>query len=331
MGTGAGWPLISVIVPVYNVEKYVRRAVESLAAQTYPRMEIILVDDGSQDSSGFICDELAKEHKNVQVIHQDNRGVSAARNVGLDAMHGEYFGFVDPDDFVEPDMYEFLYLALRDSEADIACCSFDHYFQNVIVPYEGERFFDTVPVCDAVPRDIKSGLYITWNKLFACYTCGDVRYDTAYVNGEDRLFAIEAMQRARRVAYAMEDKYHYFHRAGSAGTKRFTLGDYRLIGCCEAIVEICRGMGDEAFQSAELMLTDAYIQLLIMPGVETFPREHHALKDGLRARARKYFLGCPTIKRAARLMLLLFAPVLYRRAAAAYHALRGKRRLLFPA
>lgn len=323
----AAWPLISVIVPVYNVEKYVRRAVESLIRQTYPCMEIILVDDGSPDASGRICDELAGVYENVRVIHQENKGVSAARNAGLDVMRGEYFGFVDPDDFVEPDMYEFLYRALKAGGADIACCSFDHYFQNGTVPYEGERFFDVVAVCDAVARDIKSGLYITWNKLFACSTCGAIRYNEFYVNGEDRLFAVQAMQRAGRVAYAMEDKYHYFHRAGSAGTKRFTRGDYRLIACCEEIVEICRSMGEECSQMAELMLTDAYMQLLIMPGVEAFTQEYQALQAGLRARAWMDFCSISSIKRA----LLLFAPRVYRGAAGMYHLIRGKRQMLFPA
>ena len=99
-------PRISVIVPVYNVEQYLPRCVESILAQTYENLEILLVDDGAKDGSGAICDAYARQDERVKVIHKENGGLSSARNAGIDASTGEYLSFVDSDDWIEPDMYE---------------------------------------------------------------------------------------------------------------------------------------------------------------------------------------------------------------------------------
>ena len=115
-------PLISVIVPVYNVQKYVRKSVESILQQTYKNLEIILVDDGSTDESGKICDTLARSDNRVTVIHKKNGGLSDARNAGLDRATGELIGFVDSDDYIEKNMYEVLEERMRINEADISCC-----------------------------------------------------------------------------------------------------------------------------------------------------------------------------------------------------------------
>ena len=111
-------PKVTVIVPVYNVEQYLRRCIDSILAQTFGDLELILVDDGSADSSGVICDAYAEKDSRVKVIHQKNSGVSAARNTGLDAAEGEYIAFVDSDDHVDPD-----YLAaLLQTKADLVIC-----------------------------------------------------------------------------------------------------------------------------------------------------------------------------------------------------------------
>lgn len=100
--------LITVIVPVYNVAKYLEKCVKSIQDQTYKSLEIILVDDGSTDSSGAICDKYATEDSRIRVIHKPNGGLSSARNAGLDAATGDYVGFIDSDDYIAPDFYESL-------------------------------------------------------------------------------------------------------------------------------------------------------------------------------------------------------------------------------
>ena len=113
--------LISIIVPVYNVEKYLHRCVSSILQQTYSKFEVILVDDGSKDASGRICDVFASKDERVRVIHKENGGLSSARNAGLDIANGKYIGFVDSDDYIENDMYEIMYNALIKNNVDIAC------------------------------------------------------------------------------------------------------------------------------------------------------------------------------------------------------------------
>ena len=115
-------PLLSVIIPVYKAERSLRRCVDSLLCQLYTNLEIWLVDDGSPDSSPAICDDYAARDRRVHVIHQPNQGAFAARNAGLDAAGGALIGFVDADDWLEPNMYETLYALLRDTAADIAQC-----------------------------------------------------------------------------------------------------------------------------------------------------------------------------------------------------------------
>jgi len=115
-------PKISVIVPVYKVEPYLRKCLDSIINQTYKNLQIILVDDGSPDNCGRICDEYAAKDKRIAVLHQENKGVSAARNAGLALADGEYLGFVDSDDWIEPDMYAYLLNNLRGYGADIAVC-----------------------------------------------------------------------------------------------------------------------------------------------------------------------------------------------------------------
>ena len=113
-------PLISVIVPIYKVEEYLYKCVKSILAQTYTNLEIILVDDGSPDNCPAICDEFAAKDSRVTVVHKKNGGVSSARNVGLDTATGEYIGFVDGDDYIEPTMYETLYKYIVDNNTDVS-------------------------------------------------------------------------------------------------------------------------------------------------------------------------------------------------------------------
>ena len=118
--------LISVIVPVYNVEEYVEKCVLSIINQTYKNLEIILVDDGSTDNSGKICDEIAIKDNRIKVIHKKNGGLSDARNVGIDIAKGDYLGFVDSDDYIDPDMYSILLNNMNLTFSDISTLSLIH-------------------------------------------------------------------------------------------------------------------------------------------------------------------------------------------------------------
>ena len=130
--------LITVIVPVYKVEKYLDRCVQSIVDQTYTNLEIILVDDGSPDNCPKMCDEWAKKDKRIKVIHKQNGGLSDARNAGLEKAKGKYVGFVDSDDYISPIMYEKLYKCIIDNQADMAMCGFSTVDEKGKVTYINE-------------------------------------------------------------------------------------------------------------------------------------------------------------------------------------------------
>ena len=119
--------MISVIVPIYNTEKYLKRALNSLLKQTYQDLEILLIDDGSTDSSLKICQEYAKKDHRIKVFHQENKGVSVVRNFGLSVAKGEYISFLDSDDYMEPNMLQTLYQNLIDTESDISVCHYQKF------------------------------------------------------------------------------------------------------------------------------------------------------------------------------------------------------------
>lgn len=121
---------VSVVIPVYNMEKYLARCMDSVLAQTLKELEIILVDDGGSDGSVSMCDEYGKKYKNVKVLHKENGGLTSAWKAGSEAATGSYIGYVDSDDFVEPDMFERLYEEAKKEDADIACCGLKHIYES---------------------------------------------------------------------------------------------------------------------------------------------------------------------------------------------------------
>lgn len=123
-------PLVSIIIPIYNVENYLEQCIISVVHQTYKNLEIILVNDGSPDNSGKICDNFALMDKRIKVIHKMNGGLSSARNAGIDIAKGEYLGFVDSDDTIEPFMYEKLMTAIKRDGTDLAVCAINYVFEN---------------------------------------------------------------------------------------------------------------------------------------------------------------------------------------------------------
>ena len=126
--------LISVIIPIYNVEQYLKECLESVINQTYRNLEIILVDDGSKDKSGKICDEYKNKDERIKVVHKENGGLSDARNAGMKIATGKYIQFIDSDDFIDKDMIETLYNLIIENEADISMCS-NYYFKIFVLKF----------------------------------------------------------------------------------------------------------------------------------------------------------------------------------------------------
>lgn len=211
---------ISVIVPVYNVSLYIRRCLDSLVAQTFDDLEIILVDDGSTDDSPVICDDYASKYNNICVIHKGNGGLSDARNAGINVAKGRYLGFVDPDDWVTPDFYSYLYKGIQDYQADIAVCEYYNVWEKNAdaTNRPAPRFFRGEESLKALLL-LKIGNY-AWNKLYKRELFGE---DLRYPQGkkyEDVQTTYRLFQRAASVIALPEAKYYYLRRSdGITGLK----------------------------------------------------------------------------------------------------------------
>ncbi len=202
-------PKISIIVPVYKVEPYIHKCVDSILNQTFKDFELILVDDGSPDNCGKICDEYAQKDNRVKVIHKENGGQATARNAALDIARGEYIGFVDSDDYIEPDMYELLYTMCVGYNCDIANCSSTIYFKDRIQVNGGHGFMihDTK---EAMKIAIEGILYdeCLWTKLIRRSLFNGLRIPIG-IAYEDTAFTYKLIDRADRVCCKGEPKYNY--------------------------------------------------------------------------------------------------------------------------
>lgn len=210
-------PKISVIVPVYKVEAYLHRCLDSIIGQTYGNLEIILVDDGSPDNCGAICDEYATDPC-VRVIHQENGGVSAARNAGLRVATGEWIGFVDGDDWIEPDMYAYLLQLGLEHGADVVQCGFfleDEFTSEEMFCASEERFLPGNAEQFGI-EDWKQIGNSTCNKLYRAECVRDVLYDPECSMGEDLLFNLHVLQHGSGIVLGAQTKYHYVQHEESA-------------------------------------------------------------------------------------------------------------------
>ena len=217
-------PRISIIIPVYKVEKYLARCLDSVCAQSLSDIEIIVIDDGSPDKCGSICDEYAKKDTRVKVIHKDNEGVSAARNTGLHIAQGDFVGFVDSDDYISPFMFEELYNKAIQTNADISMCHFIRVSEESSVSFWEESCnyeYQELTRKQAVVTisDYSRPLQIPiWNKLFNRELIEGVYFDTKKRMAEDCEFSFRALVRCERVVYLPYPFYGYFDQREGAAT-----------------------------------------------------------------------------------------------------------------
>lgn len=215
---------ISVIIPVYNVEKYLEKCIQSVINQTIKNLEIILVDDGSTDLSGKICDEYSKKDKRIKVIHKENGGLSDARNAGLNIESGEYIVFVDSDDYIEYNMIENLYKCIKKYNADIVCCG--KYLEdedgNII-----KILNKTEEYCINGENAIKKMLLreeidnTAWDKMYKKEVFENIRFPYGKYY-EDIEPTYKAFKKSSKIAHTSTVDYHYLIRKGSIINSKFT-------------------------------------------------------------------------------------------------------------
>lgn len=216
--------MISIIVPVYKVERFLSKCVESLLAQTYRDIEIILIDDGSPDGCPAICDEFAARDSRVKVIHQKNQGVSVARNNGLKAAQGEYIGFCDSDDFVAPQMFEHLLDAMITNKTDLSVCGYEYVDDDGHVnrPYPFMQKSGSIEIASQeamfsryfdMPPSIR---LCAWNKLFKKTLLHGITFTPGIKGAEDAEFLCCYLQRINNAVIVHEPLYKNCERIGSA-------------------------------------------------------------------------------------------------------------------
>ncbi|MFD2306498.1 glycosyltransferase family 2 protein [Enterococcus termitis] len=226
-------PEISIIVPVYNVEKYLDKCVQSILNQTFKDFELILVDDGSPDNSGVMCDQYAEQDARVSVIHQENGGLSAARNAGIEKAKGRYLGFVDSDDYIAEDMYELLYTNLKREDADLATVGFlDIYAGKEPVIKEKKYIVTDMIGAAKITFEGKLSTISATNKLYKKEIFDYVRYPVGMIT-EDAAVILDVLEQTKKVVIDTSQKYCYYHRENSISSNHFTRKDLDMIKAWE--------------------------------------------------------------------------------------------------
>lgn len=209
--------LISIIVPIYKVEEYLDRCVESIVNQTYENLEIILVDDGSPDRCGSMCDEWAEKDSRIKVIHKKNGGLSDARNAGLDIAAGAYIAFVDSDDWIHSNYIKILYTSLIENNADVSACDIDIVDDNSDITIINEQLttkvFDNLSAMQSLVQGAEFASNV-WNKLYSVELLKNERFIVGKYH-EDEFFSYRIISKINTAVFNNAKLYYYYQRSGS--------------------------------------------------------------------------------------------------------------------
>lgn len=272
-------PKISVIVPVYNLENYIEKTVATITAQTYKNLEIILIDDGSTDRSLEICQNLAKKDNRIVVIHKENSGVSAARNIGIKLSTGEYIGFCDGDDAIEKDMYEFLYNKLVSDKADISMCSIKMVRSgNSTTLHSTGKNILWNSTEDYLKALFSGNTNMSVNsKLFKADICKNISFDENLRIYEDKYYNFLMAFKANRITCYDVPKYIYFRRKGSSSVMEFSEKFFDGIKISDKMIDAVKKMypqlSDYAQANKLSTVLRTYTLLCMRNGLKKFPNE----------------------------------------------------------
>ena len=285
-------PLISVIVPVYRVEEYLERCVKSILSQTYKNLEVILVDDGSPDQCPAICDACAEKDARVKVIHQENKGLSGARNAGIDAASGEYLAFVDSDDYVSPHFIEELYQLLQDTGCAIGQCRFSYVKGDGLLEegdsafciYRGESLMEQL----YGPEEKATCFVVAWNKLYRAELFKEtgIRYPEGRIH-EDEATTYRLFHEAKKLAFLDRALYGYYTENGGSITSVFSAKRLQWLTAHEERIAFFKKNGyEKLLPAAYRKLCDACITFYFRCTEQV--KDAEELKKELRKRLETY-------------------------------------------
>lgn len=312
-------PLISVIIPVYNIMEYLPRCVRSVCAQTYSGLEILLVDDGSTDGTGALCDELAGTDSRIRVFHKENGGSSSARNLGLDNAAGEYIGFVDSDDYIDPQMYERLYGAMEKYQVRVTQIGRDE------IDEQGNRLPDICvpPVSEERVgyRDFLKELLMHrgdcsfCTKLFHRSVLTGKHFPVGALN-EDFHFLVRMLPEIGDIISLPDQAYHVFYRMGSNSRKKdkeqFSRVFADSVSNADMVMELVDATDKELMQAARRFGIFQRIEYLLHIPIRQMNRENVFYRQVVRDLRRSFWPGlwnpCLTAKNKLYMTFFVIAP-----------------------
>lgn len=243
-------PLISIIVPIYKVQDYLEKCIESILAQSITNFELILIDDGSPDDCGKICDYYAARDSRIRVIHKKNEGLSAARNTGLDIAQGEYIGFVDSDDWIEKNMYETLINLLIDNDADIAQCEFIKTFDEDETIDNRERYiveiFNNIESLKNLYYEKAISTVVSWNKLYKKVLFEEIRFPKGKIH-EDEFTTHKLLYKSKKLVYTNKVFYYYRQTPNSIMNSKFNKKRLDILDAMQERLEFAELINNEMF------------------------------------------------------------------------------------
>lgn len=319
-------PSLSIIVPVYNKEKYVAECLDSILGQTYTDFELILVNDGSTDTSYQKCTEYAAKDNRIILVDQKNAGVSAARNKGLSIAKGTYVGFIDSDDTIAPDMYEMLINNINAVDADISICRLRVVFPNKIVsPVENDgsivyKHDEALQLFFKEQFDVSAN-----NKIYKAELLKNIGFKGRIY--EDILFVCKAFLAAQTVVFENKVKYNYLVRENSVSMSKFDSHYMETIIVSANMVSLMRDESKQAIEYAkafDVMANISLLNLLLMSGKEKHLAEYHKVVGNLSA-YRSFILTSGLIRKKHKyaFKILSASPKLYGALMYAYCLLSG--------
>lgn len=269
--------LISVIVPIYNVEKYIKKCIDSIVNQTYTNLEIILVDDGSTDQCGQVCDEYAKRDARIKVIHKENGGLSSSRNTGLEKMTGEFVCFIDSDDYIEKDMINFLLKDLKKNNSDISSCGkIIEYYNKVENKNNTEEFVNN-------PKETLARM-LTFNnfdnsfcdKLFKVELFKKEKFPIGSYY-EDMAIMYKIVNKAKLISHINFLGYHYIMRENSITNEKFSIKQIDMLRyaeeCRDNIIAWHTDLKEEANSFYNMNLTNVMLKIIKDTDRKKYKRE----------------------------------------------------------
>lgn len=238
--------LVSVIIPAYNAEKYIAFCLDTVTAQTYRNLEIIVVDDGSKDSTGKICDEYAEKDSRIKVIHQENKGLSAARNAALEIMHGQYIAFIDSDDYIDPRYVDSLLKMCIDNDSQIsACLALDTYERKLVELNHSNRTKTFSGIQLLQDLSILESYYDTViSKLFAADLFNTLRFPVGKLH-EDSYIILSLIENAKNITFSDDILYYYYLSPNSIMRSDFSEKNFDILLAYDQKIKVLKRNGCE--------------------------------------------------------------------------------------